>query len=241
MQQTRRTVLASLGSAATAGLAGCASVLGSPNDGESQTYLSEQEFSVDPDAIPYPTYGDRLPEATLGAPLRDAGELTVPDDFAGTDVLMTFVYTTCMTMCPRLTAILAYVQGHSLSNGYGDRMSFVEMTFDPERDDAQKLRSWVDSHNVDMDAGNWYMLRPDSQERAKAVVGDTYGVAFERTQPEDMDRYMYAHQGIILLANKQGYVERTYKLWGGAAANSENAIRWTDVRDDLATLREREP
>jgi protein SCO1/2 len=240
MDQTRRTALASLGAGVVTGLAGCTGVLGSTaSGGEQPTYLPAKERKVDPELLPYPTHGDRVPTSTVGAPLREADAVTVPDAFAGRDLLMTFVYTTCMTMCPRLTAILSNVQSHALDNDYGDRVAFAEMTFDPARDDAGRFRYWGNTHNVDMDAGNWYFLRPATRERAKEVVSDTYGVAFQRTSPDTMDAYMFAHAGIILLANKRGYVERTYKL--RSANSSAEPVTWADVLEDLTTLRDREP
>ena len=235
MDRTRRTLLSSLGASAAIGLAGCTGFIGgSASDGN--TYLSATEWEVDPSALPFPTHGDQLPEATLPAPLREAETLSLPGDFAGGDLLLTFVYTTCMTMCPRLTAIMARVQDHSIENGYADDVAFVETTFDPARDDAAALREWATQHDVATDAGNWYFLRPESEARAKTVVQDRYGVSFTKTTPEDMDAYMFAHSGVILLANADGYVERAYKLQSG----DEETVRPQDVRDDLTTLRERE-
>jgi protein SCO1/2 len=238
MDRTRRTLLATLGTGATVGLAGCTDVLGGGGggDGGGNTYLQPAEWEVDPSALPFPTHGDRLPAATLPAPLRDAESLTLPDDFTGRDTLVTFVYTHCMTMCPRLTAILEGVQDHVIDEGFPDEVAFVETTFDPSRDDAERLRQWAEDHHVAMDAGNWYFLRPETTARAKDVVQDTYGVSFTKTTPQDMDAYMFAHTGLVLLANRDGYVERAYKLQSGG----EPQVRWQDVRDDLTTLRERE-
>lgn len=235
MDRTRRALLASLGTSATVGLAGCTGVFGGTDD-ESHTYLSAKEWQVDPTALPFPTHGDRLPEATLPAPLREPETLTLPGDFAGDDLLVTFIYTTCMTMCPRLTGILSRVQDHTIENGYADAVSFVETTFDPARDDAAALRKWAEKHDVATDTGNWYFLRPESKARAKTVVEDRYGVSFTKTTPEDMDAYMFTHTGLILLANADGYVERAYKLSSGG----DRTVQPQTVRDDLTTLRERE-
>lgn len=225
-------MLASLGTAAVTGLAGCA---GGLLGGDGDTYLSGRDWKADPDVLPFPTHGDHLPSATLPAALR--GEtVTIPDDFAGRDVLLTFVYTHCRTMCPRLTGVLAGVQKHALANDYVDRMAFVEASFDPERDTAERFRAWADQHGVTLDGGNWYFLRPESVDRAKAVVQDTYGVTFEKTHPKGMDGYMFVHGGYVVLANKGGYVEKTYQL----KQQSDDPVTWQTVRDDLQTLRERE-
>ncbi|MEF8773192.1 MAG: SCO family protein [Halobacteriales archaeon] len=230
---TRRSMLGAVGAGAAAGLAGC---LGSVTGTGGDTYLDEKEWEVDPDNLPFPTHGDELPSATVPRGLAD-GERTLPDDYAGTDLLLTFVYTHCNTMCPRLTAILAAAQDHAADNGYIDRMQFAEMTFDPGRDDADRFRTWADEHRIDLD-GNWEFLRPESRSRAKEVVQETYGVTFTKTTPQEMDMYMFAHTGIVLLANKDGYVERAYKLRAGGAGD---VVTFDDeVESDLATLRDRE-
>lgn len=232
---SRRDLLATVGATATAGLAGCTGSTGSdpPSDG---TYLAEPDREYGADALPYPAHGQELPTATVPAPLQGES-YTLPDDFAGRDTLVTFIYTNCMTMCPRLTAVLANLQGHAADEGYGDRMAFADITFDPARDDADRFREYADTYDIDLDADNWYFLRPDGEDRAKEVVTDTYGVVFQKDTPEDMDQYMFTHLGLILLVNKSGLVERSYKF---KSAGVGDPITWQDVEDDLATLRERE-
>lgn len=230
----RRSVLGAFGAGVAGSLAGCLGTLGGP--GGEDTHLAPKEWEVDPEALPFPTHGTELPAATVQRGLVD-GTRTLPEDYAGRDLLLTFVYTHCKTMCPRLTAILANVQDHAIENGYADRVAFVETTFDPARDDADRLREWAETHDVDLETGTWEFLRPASEQRAREVVQSTYGVDFTRTTPQDMDGYMYAHTGLVVLANERGYVERAYKLRAGG---SGDPVTWTDVEADLATLRDRE-
>ena len=236
----KRTLLASVGSGVALSLSGCVGMIGDGSDGDSNTYLDAKEWDGvdDPSNLPFPTHGDALPSTTLPAPLRDGTDVSVPDDLE-TDLLMTFIYTTCMTMCPRLTALMAQTQDYAREEGYTDQVSFVETTFDPARDDADAFREWADDHRIEMDDGNWYFLRPETEDRAKEVVQETYGVYFTKTEPEDMDAYMFSHSGVIVLANKQGYVERAYKLQSQRNPESPRVSRQA-ITDDLATLRERE-
>jgi protein SCO1/2 len=231
---TRRSWLGTLGTGTVVGLAGCTGIL---NDGgeSANTYLGAKGWEADPDVLPFPTHGEELPTATLPLGLSD-GSCTIPDDYAGRDFLVTFVYTHCMTMCPRLTAILAGVQDHAIDDGYVEEVAFAEVTFDPARDDAERFREWAEQHRVDLDAGTWEFLRPESKARAKSVVQDTYGVTFRKTRPEDADAYMFSHSGVVILVNRDGYVERTYKL----SAGGDDVVTRKTVQEDLATLRDRE-
>lgn len=230
-RRSRRAVLAALGTGAAAGLGGC---LGPGGHGGEHTHLDATERQADPDVLPFPTHGDELPAATVPAPLRGTA-VAIPEDLAGRDALLTFVYTHCMTMCPRLTAILASVQDHAIDQGYAGDVAFVETTFDPARDDAGRFRQWAETHGVSLSGDGWYFLRPESERRAREVVQERYGVAFQKTTPDDVDGYMFAHTGLVVLANRDGYVERTYRLRSGGGA-----VAWQDVRDDLTTLRRRE-
>lgn len=238
----KRTLLSSVGSGVALGLSGCMDVVSNGSNGESNAnvYLNPKEWDGvdDPSNLPFPTHGEALPSATLPAPLGDDTEISMPDDFE-TDLLVTFIYTTCMTMCPRLTNLMAKTQDYAREEGYEDQVSFIETTFDPARDNAEAFREWADKHRVELDDGNWYFLRPETEDRAREVVQGDYGVYFTKTEPEDMDAYMFSHSGVILLANKQGYVERAYKLQ--AQQNTESPrVSTQAITDDLATLRERE-
>jgi protein SCO1/2 len=103
------------------------------------------------------------------------------------------------------------VQAHAANNGYADAVSIHPITFDPQRDTADRLGAYAGEMNVDADAPNWQFLRPESKARAKAVVQEEFGVRFERTHPEDMEMYMFAHTSLTLLVNADGYVERAYR------------------------------
>ncbi|WP_121822531.1 SCO family protein [Halostella salina] len=199
-------------SGAAAGFAGC---LGT---GRSDTTLGEPDRQVESEDLQYPAWGQRVPDVTLPDPL-DGGEVAVRD--VETPSLLTFFYSHCRTMCPVLISALRNVQTHATNEGYADEVAFLPVTFDPARDDADRLRSYADRMNVDATAGNWRFLRPEGEQRAEAVVTEEFGVAFERTPAKDGDGYMFTHLGLILLVNADGYVERAYR---GDSPDSQTII-----------------
>ena len=170
--------------------------------------------------------GDRVPDVSLMEPLRGK-EVSIRD--FDTPVLMTFMYSNCRTVCPKLTGILRNVQTDAVENGYSDEVNFVEVTFDPERDTAEKLRKYNDEMSIDYSAGDWHYLRPKNRSRAEKVVESDFGVYFNRTHPDDMEKYMFSHLGLILLVNRDGYVEKAYRVTG-------SGVTWQKVRDDLKKL-----
>ena len=204
----RRTYLTTAATAGALGIAGCVgSVLG---DGEADTTILDEptDRQLTSSDLPYPAYGQTLPEVTLHAPLADREVTTT--EFGDRNVVMTFFYSHCNTVCPILISALKRVQATASQEGFADDVMFLAVTFDPERDDADRLADYADTMGVDHEAENWYFLRPDGRDRAKDVVQDTYGVTFERTKATGADEYMFNHLGVVLLANEQGVVERAY-------------------------------
>lgn len=242
----RRTYLRAAGAAGLAagsGTAGClGSALGDRNPNVALGRPDEQR--AESAALSYPAYGQRVPDVTLPAPL--SGESVSLRDVSRPS-LLTFVYTHCGSVCPVLTSRLRQVQMHSLANDYADEVAFYPITFDPARDTAERLRAFAAEMNVDLSADNWRFLRPDGPARAKAVVDEEFGVAFQRTggagggdsgnRTESGTEtasggganYMFTHLGLVLLVNADGYVERAYR---GQNPDQKRLIA------DLRTVRE---
>jgi protein SCO1/2 len=206
----RRTYLtASLG-VATASSGCLTSVLGGSD--ENETVLDPQEDQQhDSSDLPYPAYGESLPEFEVPDPL--AGETVASTDVDGT-VVVTAFFASCPVECVRLIGQLAGVQQGTVKRGIDDEVTFLAITFDPERDDAETLREYGDRMNVDMSAGNWRFLRPESPSRADAVVDETLGITFDRLGAGESERlpgYDFRHLSLTYLRNPSGTVERAYR------------------------------
>ncbi|WP_049923300.1 SCO family protein [Halopiger djelfimassiliensis] len=246
----RRAFLYVAGTTATTALAGCSRSDADEEAGDGPVLSPpENHGRVDAAAVPHPIYGEELPEATAPAPLHDRSVSTT--EFVGErHVLLTFVFTSCTTVCPGLTAVLRRVQDDATERGYEDEVGFLAVTFDPEYDTAAVLESYGEDMRVDFDIGNWYFLRPETPGEARAFVEETFGVAFERADGEapgsaagdeatdehsgtdtaradgDHDRH-FVHSNLVLLANRNGLVERAY---GGEPPNPATVV------DDTRTV-----
>jgi protein SCO1/2 len=204
----RRTFLRSAGTAgAIGGLAGC---LGSVGLGDSNpdVVLGEPDREFESSDVSYPAWGEQIPDVTVPAAM-ESREIRLRD--VEQPSLLTFFYSHCQTVCPVLISTQRNIQAHAQNNGYGDAVSFFPMTFDPARDTAERLQTYAELMNVDADNENWQFFRPASKERARAVVQDQFGVGFQRTEPEEMDMYMFMHLALTLLVNGDGFVERAYR------------------------------
>lgn len=218
--QTRRAFLGTVGGVGTASLAGCIGSAGNAN-----THLAEPNIPGDPEDYAYPAFGQTVPDVTIPAPLHDR---SISPREVDSTVVMTFFYSHCESVCPRLISALRNIQTAAGEGGYGDDVAFLPVTFDPARDTADRLAEYAEAMRIDLDAGNWYFLRPDGEDRAKSVVADTFGLQFEQTDPNgDKPGYMFGHMALILLVNPDGYVERAY---------TDSKPVWQDINDDVKTV-----
>ena len=202
-----RSVAGATGVAASAATAGCLGALGS--SGAEGTVLGppEQDLSE----ASHPSYGDEMPNFTVPDPI--AGEdVTVADYEGERAVLWISFYTNCPDgVCPALILRLRRAQAAAAEGGYGDELGLLALTFDPERDTADVLREYAGQQGVDLDAGNWHFLRPESYEAGQTLLDEKFGLVIEKTDsPYENLEYQFPHYGLILLANKQGIVERAY-------------------------------
>jgi protein SCO1/2 len=200
-----------LGSLAASGLALTAGCLGAiPGISGSQTVLDEPEQDLSASA--HPSHGDEFPEITLRDPLLGEDISTV--DLEGERAfLTTFFYTNCPDgVCPALILRLRRAQAAAAEGGHGDQAAFLPITFDPERDTADALEAYATEQGVNLEAGNWHFLRPDSYRAGKQLIDEEFGLVIKKVDAEGNDalEYTFPHYNLILLVNARGIVERAY-------------------------------
>lgn len=252
----RRTYLRALGAGGVAGLAGCLDdameTVGLGDDGETVLGPPEQSRG-DPEVAAYPVHGQEFPDFSLPDPLAE--ETITPEDFVGERaILMTFFFTSCPDgACPALLTRLRRVQEDAAENGYEDDVALLAMTFDPERDTADALEAYAVEQSVDHEADNWHFLRPETYEEAVDVVENDFGMQLERVEEgdgggdhnesddHDHGEYTFNHINLVLLANKDGLVERAYPQAGPRSQRSELGGDIGVIVDDTRTVAQAQP
>ena len=91
-------------------------------------------------------------------------------------VVMDFVYTTCTTICPVLTALFSQVQG-KLGDRLGDEVVLVSVTVDPARDTPERLQAYSSKHGA-RDGWVWLTGPKPTVDDVLTGVG-AYSVNFE--------------------------------------------------------------
>lgn len=116
-----------------------------------------------------------LHNATLltqnGAQVRFASDV-----IADRIVVMDFVYTTCTTVCPVLSAVFGQVQ-ERLGDRLGQEVSLVSVSVDPVRDTPPRLKAYADRHRAQ---DGWIWLTGDKSQVDQVLTGlGAYAPRFE--------------------------------------------------------------
>jgi protein SCO1 len=118
--------------------------------------------------------------------------------------LVEFIFTHCPDICPATTFNMAKMQEQLKAKGlFGDKVAFVTITFDPERDTPEVLQAYADKFGADQ--SGWYFLRGD-QAAVEKVTKD-FGIAVLK-QPDGA----FAHTARMFLVDKDGNMRRAYGM-----------------------------
>lgn len=169
---------------------------------------------------PAPPKLRQVPEFTLID--QDGGSFGTAQ-LAGRLWVANFIYTSCASVCPRLTQAMAEVK-HRARNLKGV-VSFISFTVDPEHDTTAVLNAYVEKNHA---RGDWSFLT-GSLESVRTVVIDGFRLGFARhggvgLQPmdepspslEEADTgaaaklFDVAHGQQLLLVDKDRWVRGSY-------------------------------
>ncbi|WP_254862956.1 SCO family protein [Halovivax gelatinilyticus] len=251
----RRRYLAGVGAASVGLTAGCLDVLDGGDSAENTVLDPPEQYELlrearDNDDLVYPIHGDPLPDVSAPCTIRD--EPVATTDFEDKcHTMYTFIFSRCHAACPGLVSGLRHVQADAIDEGVADEVALKTVTFDPEYDTPDVLYEYGAQMGVDYDVGNWYFIRPETEDAAHEYVEEAFGCYFARNpeyeggdhaddehgheddghgdedehghgdendhsnddhEQDDMrDMEMaFMHESMIVLANADGYVERTY-------------------------------
>jgi protein SCO1/2 len=112
---------------------------------------------------------------------QDGRELRFASDVIGDRVVVVnFVYTTCTTVCPVLSALFGQIQ-QRLGDRLGDQVSLVSLSVDPSRDTPQRLNAYAESQEA---RPGWVWLTGRKSSVDQVLEGlDAYTPNFEDHAP----------------------------------------------------------
>jgi protein SCO1 len=125
-------------------------------------------------------------EPGVGTPFPSF-RLTDPDgravssaDLLGKVVVLDFIYASCADTCPAQSEAMARIQQDVATGHMAERVRFVSITVDPERDTPAVRKAYGAPHGLD--PSNWMFLAAATGTDARALAART-GLTFVR-QPD---------------------------------------------------------
>ncbi|RDU37229.1 SCO family protein [Neobacillus piezotolerans] len=135
----------------------------------------------------------QFPEVTL----EDSKARTYPiSEFEGKYVFITFLYTSCGTVCPELEMNMGEVYKKLPERYLGKEIVFLSISFDPERDKPERLDKYKDM--FDSDGETWRMARIEDKAELDSLLKE-FGVI---VIPDDEGNF--AHNSAFYLVDPKG-------------------------------------
>lgn len=132
-------------------------------------------------------------------------------------MLLFFGYTSCPDVCP--TTLAAWKQVHAALGGDADRVRFVFVTVDPERDTPARLKRYLAIFSPE------FVGLTGTQE-ALAATYRAYGVVREKVMPAgSATGYLVTHTARTFLVDPTGLLRLSYGF-GTPAQDVIDDIRW---------------
>lgn len=138
--------------------------------------------------------------------LQDTNGQTVTlSDFDNKVKLVYFFFSNCPDVCPMSTQYLTGVQEELIKQKlFGTDAFMLSITFDPERDTAERLKQFSESYGVDQ--SGWKFLRGNDEAKMKELA-EKYGIGVIKDE-----RGNFMHTNIVLLVDKKGVIRAYYDV-----------------------------
>jgi len=143
-------------------------------------------------------------------------QVSLNKDLSGKILVVDFIYTTCPSICPKLTQNMMLLQKAFRKDPkkkvtMNDEVHLLSITVDPERDSFQILRKYADRFRVNHD--HWYFLTGD-KEAIYNYARKELGLS---VQPEEHGAVDFIHTQKIVVIDQNRYIRGYYDGMDNAA------------------------
>jgi protein SCO1/2 len=128
------------------------------------------------------------------------GERVRLEDLRGRAVLLDFIFTHCPGPCPILTGVHVAIQ-RMLPDDQRERVHFVSISLDPERDRPEVLRAYAKARGADL--SGWSFLTGSAEEIDPVLAA--YGVGKRLVEGEEIE-----HTVATFLIDPSGWIAKRY-------------------------------
>ncbi len=124
-------------------------------------------------------------------------------DTEGKARLVYFFFTQCPDVCPITTFAMSEAQDLLMESGrFGKDVDFISISFDPENDTPEAIRTFADRFHANYDG--WYFLR-GSQDVIRDLAAKSFKIMIAGNRKDN-----FAHANLIALVDKQNNLRALY-------------------------------
>lgn len=120
----------------------------------------------------------------------------------GKVVVLNFIYASCADVCPLHSELIAKIQKDVAVGHMADRVAFVSITVDPERDTPAVMRSYGGQHGLD--ARNWAFLTSAEPDATRALA-EAVGQKFTREADGE-----FTHSIVTYVIDREGHLRARF-------------------------------
>lgn len=131
---------------------------------------------------------------------QNGQEVTFPNDFQGAPLVVGFIYTNCPDICSFITANVKKIEN---TDTYPDGTQFALISFDPERDRPDVLKSYAAAFEMNKAPFQFLTGNPDEIERLMERVSVRKAISDEQETENGESVYFLSHSDKILLIDSQ--------------------------------------
>ena len=142
-----------------------------------------------------------IPEFAL---LNQDSLLITNHDFKGKVTVVDFFFTSCPTICPKMTSNLVHLN----KNINNENLAIVSFTINPKYDTPTKLKKYAERYEIENP--NWHFLTGDKESIYKLAKNDFNIFAEENPNVPGG----FEHSGYFALIDQNGFMRSRYDQFG---------------------------
>jgi protein SCO1/2 len=163
------------------------------------------------------------------------GNIITNKDYEGKVYLVEFFFTTCPTICPRMTKNLVQIQNNF--QGYKD-FGVASFTINPDNDTSEVLKTYAENYGITNP--NWHLMTGDIDEIYK-LANEGFNLY---TAADENAAGGFEHSGNFALIDRNGFIRSRRDDFGNAMiyyngiVSEEERYDEEGIEEEISILKE---
>jgi protein SCO1/2 len=172
-------------------------------DGSRSNVISKEKFETESSGLDYLLINGTRKKVPMFSFINQNGKTITNKDYLGKVYVVEFFFTTCPTICPRMSRNLVEIQNDIQDF---DNFGIASFSIMPETDTPQILKQYASDYKVTNP--NWNLLTGNGEEAVYELANVGFNIF--------VDTENFEHSGDLALVDKQGYLRSRQDAFGNA-------------------------